>query len=137
MKIDLTKFQIPNIDSWRNQVLKEVKDENALVYKNEIENIDIDISAKNNNQPSHTSLNSKTDWDILSSFVIYDSLESNASIIKCLGHGANHIYIHLNSIIPKWEILFKDVVIDILHITISFQNKQQIDSFKSIFKKGA
>ncbi|MDC1361712.1 hypothetical protein N8203_01240, partial [Crocinitomicaceae bacterium] len=74
MKIDLTKFQIPNIDSWRNQVLKEVKDENALVYKNEIENIDIDISAKNNSQPSHTSLNSKTDWDILSSFVIYDSL---------------------------------------------------------------
>jgi len=135
MKIDLTKFQIPNIDSWRNQVLKEVKDENALVYKNEIENIDIDISAKNNNQPSHTSLNSKTDWDILSSFVIYDSLESNASIIKCLGHGANHIYIHLNSIIPKWEILFKDVVIDILHITISFQNKQQIDSFKAFLKK--
>ena len=51
MKIDLTKFQIPNIDSWRNQVLKEVKDENALVYKNEIENIDIDISAKNKTNP--------------------------------------------------------------------------------------
>ena len=135
MKIDLTKFEIPNIDSWRNQVLKEVKDENALVYKNEIESIDIDISAKNNNQPSHASFNSKTDWDILSSFLIYDSLESNALIIKCLEHGANHIYLDLNNIIPTWETLFKNILLDIIHVTISFQNKQQIDSFKAFLKK--
>ena len=131
MEIDLTKFEIPNIDSWRNQVLKEVKDEKALVYKNEIENIDIDISFKNNNQPSHASLNSKMDWDILSSFVLLDSYECNKSIIKCLKHGANHIYLDLNSITPKWKSLFKDVLLDIIHVTISFQNKEQIDSFKA------
>ena len=131
MEIDLTKFEIPNIDSWRNQVLKEVNDEKALVYKNEIENIDIDISFKNVTQPSHASLKSKMDWDILSSFVFFDSSECNKAIIKCLQHGANHIYLDLNNIIPAWETLFKDILLDIIHVTISFQNQEQIDSFKS------
>ena len=48
MKIDLTKFQIPNIDSWKNQVLKEANSDEALMYTNHIENIRIDISSKNN-----------------------------------------------------------------------------------------
>ncbi|MDG2152459.1 MAG: methylmalonyl-CoA mutase family protein [Crocinitomicaceae bacterium] len=135
MEIDLTKFEIPNIDSWRNQVLKEVNDEKALVYKNKIENIDIDISIKNDNQPSQASLNSKTDWDILSSFVIFDSFECNKSIIKCLQHGANHIYLDLNNVVPAWETLFKDILLDIIHVTISFQNTEQIDSFKAFLTK--
>ena len=43
MKIDLNKFQIPSIDSWKNQVWKEANSDKALIYTNPIENIRIDI----------------------------------------------------------------------------------------------
>ena len=79
MKIDLTKFQISNIDSWKNQVLKEANSDEALMYTNHIENIRIDISSKNN-QKVFASASAKGDWDVCSAFKIDDSFENNCFV---------------------------------------------------------
>ena len=83
MKIDLTKFQIPSIDSWKNQVWKEANSDEALIYTNPIENIRIDISSKDN-QNAFASASAKGDWDVCSAFKIDDSFENNEMILKCL-----------------------------------------------------
>lgn len=135
MKIDLTKFEIPNIDAWKNQVLKEANDNDALLYKNEIENLNIDISSKHENQKTFSSLSAKCDWDIISSFNIGDSFENNELIIKCLEHGSNHIFLDIRINKPDWDIIFKDIVIEIVHVTVAFHNEEQLNSFKTFLPK--
>ena len=105
MKINPTKFQIPNIDSWKNQVLKEANSDEALIYTNHIENIRIDISSKNN-QKVFASASAKGDWDVCSAFKIDDSFENNEMILKCLEHGSNHIYLEIVNKNPNWSKIF-------------------------------
>ncbi len=134
MKIDLTKFQIPNIDSWKNQVLKEANSDEALMYTNHIENIRIDISSKNN-QKVFASASTKGDWDVCSAFKIDDSFDNNEMILKCLEHGSNHIYLELVNKNPNWNKIFEDIFIEIIHVSISFHHPEQIETFKLFVKK--
>ena len=134
MKIDLTKFQIPNIDSWKNQVLKESNSNEALIYTNTIENIRIDISSKNN-QKVFASASAKGDWDVCSAFKIDDSFENNEIILKCLEHGSNHIYLEIVNKDPNWNKIFENIFIEIIHASISFHHPEQIETFKLFVKK--
>ena len=136
MKIDIANFEIPDIESWKNQVIREAKNENALIYENEIENIKIDISKKEFNKNLHSSLNNENsnDWDIASSFIINDSFESNKPILQCLQHGANHIYLEIRTEKPSWKVIFDQVILDLVQVTISFNSTNQIESFKAFLK---
>lgn len=135
MKIDLANFEIPNIDSWKNQVLFEAKDNDALLYRNEIENIDIDISNKNNQHFSFSTFNSIADWDVVSSFLIEGSFNNNKSILKSLEHGSNHLYLDIDNNNLSWNKVFDGIIIDIIHVTIRFRNTEQIRSFKAYLPK--
>ncbi|MGY8788671.1 MAG: methylmalonyl-CoA mutase family protein, partial [Fidelibacterota bacterium] len=131
MKIDLTKFEIPDIDSWKNQVLKETKDESAFVYENELENIKIDTSNKNLDPGSYSTSNFQDEWDIVSSFKITESFKNNQALIQCLEHGSNHLYLEIYDKNPSWDKIFSNIRIEIIHVTIAFRSKGQIESFKS------
>lgn len=134
MKIDLTKFQIPNIDSWKNQVFKEANSDEALKYTNHIENIRVDISSKNN-QKVFASASAKGDWDVCSAFTIDDSFQNNEMILKCLEHGSNHIYLEIFNKTPNWNKIFDNIFLEIIHVSISFHRPEQVETFKLFVKK--
>ena len=86
MKIELKNFEIPDIDTWKNQALKESKNQHALNYINEIENLNVDLSKKNNKRTFHTPSNTanRNDWDIVSYHKISNSFQKNNELIQTL-----------------------------------------------------
>ena len=137
MKIELKNFEIPDIDSWKNQVLKESKNQNVLHYINEVENLNIDLSDKDNKYTFHTAFNTgkRNDWDILSYHMISNSFQNNEKLLQSLEHGSNHLYLDITNSNPSWTQIFENIKLEYIHVSIKFHNNQQIDSFKAFLSK--
>jgi methylmalonyl-CoA mutase len=137
MKIELKNFEIPDIDSWKNQVLKESKNQHALNYINEIENLNVDLSKKNNRRTFHTPSNTvnRNDWDIVSYHKISNSFQKNNELIHALEHGSNHLYLDINDSDTPWSQIFENIMLDFIHVSIKFRNKDQIEGFKTFLSK--
>jgi len=137
MKIDLANFDIPNIESWKAQVQRETNKDEAIIYENTIEKIQIDLSNKNSNCDFQTVNDSLTDneWDIAVSFIVNESFADNKSILKCLEQGANHIYLNISINKPNWNRIFENIIFEYVHVTIAFETELQIQSFRDFLLK--
>ena len=138
MKVELNSFEIPDIDSWKSQILNESNNQQTLNYIDEIENLNIDIANKINKYTFHTSCNTgkENDWDIVSYFEISNTFQTNKELIKALEHGSNHLYLNITSSNPPWHQIFENIVLDFIQISIRFRNKNQLKSFKSFISNG-
>ena len=132
MNIDLKKFENPDSYAWKNQVLKESKNENALEYYSEIENLNIDLSKKNISHTFNTpyDTNKGNDWDVVSYHKITDSFQKNDPLIQSLEHGANHLFLEITSSKVNWNKIFENIVLKYIHVSIKFHKNEQINSFK-------
>jgi len=137
MKIDLANFEVPNIESWKAQVQQETNKDKAIIYENNIEDIQIDLSNKDSNCDFQTGKESLKDneWDIAVSFIVNESFVDNKSILKCLEQGANHIYLNISISNPNWNRIFENIIFDYIHVTIAFETELQIHSFRDFLLK--
>ena len=128
MKIELKNFEIPDIDTWKNQALKESKNQHALSYINEIENLKVDLSKKSIKYTFQTSFNAANpnDWDIVSYHEISSSFKKNQELIKALEHGSNHLYLDIIGSNIPWNQIFENIMLDFIHVSIRFHDKNQI-----------
>ncbi len=137
MKIELKNFEIPDIDSWKNQALKESKNQHALSYINEIENLNIDLSKKSNKYTFQTSFNAAkpNDWDIVSYHEISNSFKKNEQLIRALEHGSNHLYLDITGSNTPWIQVFENIMLNFIHVSISFHDENEISGFKTFLSK--
>ena len=137
MKIELKNFENPDIDSWKNQVLKESKNQHVLNYINEIENLNVDLSNKINGKTFKTSFNTdnRNDWDIVSYHKISNSFQNNNELIQALEHGSNHLYLDITGSNTPWSQIFENIMLDFIHVSIKFHNQDQIRNFKTFLSK--
>ena len=137
MKIELKNFEIPDIDTWKNQALKESKNQHALSYINEIENLNVDLSKKSIKYTFQTSFNAANpnDWDIVSYHEISSSFKKNQELIKALEHGSNHLYLDIIGSNIPWNQIFENIMLDFIHVSIRFHDKNQIKGFKTFVSK--
>ena len=137
MKIELKNFEIPDIDTWKNQALKESKNQHALSYINEIENLKVDLSKKSNKYTFQTIFNAANpnDWDIVSYHKISSSFKNNQELLQALEHGSNHLYLDIIGSNIPWNQIFENIMLDFIHVSIRFHDKNQIKSFKTFVSK--
>ena len=130
MKLNLENFKAPDLDEWRSKIIAETGSNKKHLYHNAVEGIEIDTTEKTNTSNFDSDCNdSLNDWDVGTYYNVTDASKTNQFILKCLAHGANELYLNIQSLSPNWSLIFNEIHLEYIHIVLAFSNHDQLNSF--------
>lgn len=125
-------FQETNVEAWKTQILKELKEDAAKIeFTDKIEEFYLDITSKAKKELGTRINNPTNDWKINTHIEIKDEKTANQLALKCLNQGYNELIFSLNKSLIDWDILFNEIEVEYIHTRLIISKKEQLSSFLS------
>jgi methylmalonyl-CoA mutase len=123
-------FSETSTEAWKNQILKELKDETSKIeFTDKIEEISLDITLPATEDFNSARSNSTNDWKASAFIEVNDEKTANKLALNCLNQGYNELIFKFNSNNIDWELLIKDVLVEYIHTRLVFNKLEQLKSF--------
>jgi hypothetical protein len=90
-------FSETSTEAWKNQILKELKDETSKIeFTDKIEDISLDITLPATEDFNSASNNPTNDWKASAFIEVKDEKTANKLALNCLNQGYNELIFNLN-----------------------------------------
>lgn len=123
-------FPETSTEVWRNQIIKELKDNTSKVeFSDKIEEISLDITLPATSDFDASNNNPTNDWKASAFIDVNDEKTANELALNCLNQGYNELIFSFKSSKIYWEILLKDVLVEFIHTRLLITNIDQLNSF--------
>lgn len=130
------QFKLPDRDLWREKIISELKEKrDRIIYKNEIEQIEFDITTKTNNSFEYSDNRNSNEWKNCFRIEVKDEIQSNQICLKALMHGATSLFFEINSLNTDWNKLFKDIQFEYINTRILFSDRNELQSFENFVRE--
>jgi methylmalonyl-CoA mutase len=124
------QFNQPTREKWRDKIMSELKENsNRIHYKNDIEEIEIDITQAASKSFETTENRNSNEWKNCFRIEVKDEVEANQSCLNALMQGADNLFFDVNNFNTNWSKLFKDIQFEYIQTRISISNKTERESF--------
>lgn len=124
------QFKLPDRDLWREKIISELKEnKDRIFYKNEIEQIEFDITSKTSNSFDYSDNRKSNEWKNCFKIEVKDEIQANLICLKALMQGADCLYFEINGSNTDWNELFKDIQFEYINSKILFLNQNDLDTF--------
>lgn len=119
------------LDSWRNRIIKELKeDEHKIFFTDTIEEFSFDISTRNKEVNAIGASKKNNAWMNSCPILVSDEKTANQLALKMLMQGCDALYFIANDIADfQCEVLFNEIGLDYIQVCFSSSNESLIDSF--------
>jgi methylmalonyl-CoA mutase len=123
-------FSETSTEAWKNQILKELKDDASKIeFTDKIEEISLDITLPATDDFNSARSNPTNDWKASAFIEVNDEKTANKLALNCLNQGYNELIFKFNSNNIDWELLIKDVLVEYIHTRLVFNKLEQLKSF--------
>jgi len=123
-------FSETSTEAWKNQILKELKDDASKIeFTDKIEEISLDITLPASEDFNLTSSNPTNDWKVSAFIEVNNEQSCNKRVLNCLNQGYNELIFKFNADKIDWELLLKDVLVEYIHTRLIFNNIELMRSF--------
>jgi hypothetical protein len=123
-------FSETSTEAWKNQILKELKDDASKIeFTDKIEEISLDITLPATDDFNSARSNPTNDWKASAFIEVNDEKTANKLALNCLNQGYNELIFKFNSNNIDWELLIKDVLVEYIHTRLVFNKLEQMKSF--------
>jgi len=130
------QFKFPDRDLWRAKIISELKENSdRIVYKNEIEQIEFEITAVNKNSFEFSNNGHSNEWKNCFKIVVEDEIQANQICLKALMQGAESLFFEINGSNTDWNKLFKDIQFEYINARISFSDRNEVQSFENFVRE--
>jgi methylmalonyl-CoA mutase len=125
-------FTETNTDTWKAQILKELKDDTAKIeFTDKIEEISLDITKTSEKDFNSEVINDSNNWNASAFIEVTNEKSANNLALKNLNQGYNELIFNLKSTEIDWIILLNDIEVEYIHTRLQFTNNAQLSSFLS------
>jgi len=125
-------FTETNTDTWKAQILKELKDDTAKIeFTDKIEEISLDITKTSEKDFNSEVINDSNNWNASAFIEVNDEKSANKLALKNLNQGYNELIFNLKSTEIDWIILLNDIEVEYIHTRLLFTNNAQLSAFLS------
>lgn len=123
---------------WKEKIIADLKGATieSLNWESELGSIDPILFDYSNKYPRVKSKTNQADnsWIIAKTTTCSNAIKANAKILKDLGEGADGLRLkNVNS--SELQVILKEVMIDIIHITFEEDTSEEIQSVQAAFEK--
>lgn len=123
-------FPETSTEVWRNQIIKELKDNASKIeFSDKIEEISLDITLPANADFDASNNNPTNDWKASAFIDVNNEKTANELALNCLNQGYNELIFSFKLSKIDWEILLKDVLVEFIHTRLHIKNIDQLNSF--------
>ncbi|MBU3659249.1 MAG: hypothetical protein FGM14_05240 [Flavobacteriales bacterium] len=123
-------FPETSTEAWRNQIIKELKDNASKIeFSDKIEEISLDITLPANADFDASNNNPTNDWKASAFIDVNNEKTANELALNCLNQGYNELIFSFKLSKIDWEILLKDVLVEFIHTRLHIKNIDQLNSF--------
>lgn len=123
-------FSETSVETWKSQIIKELKDDAARVeFTDEIEEISLDITASSQKDHSASIDNPTNDWKISCSITVENEKTANQLALNALNQGNNELIFNLLKSEIDWITLLNGIEVQYIHTRLKFSNSSQLQSF--------
>jgi methylmalonyl-CoA mutase len=123
-------FDIPDRTIWKQKIIKELKENSdKVIYKNEIEEISIDITEKSNNSFEVNDFRNSNEWKNCFFVQLNEEKTANSLCLKALMSGADSLFFNIEKESIDWNVLMKDIEFEYISTRIKFSSSKAIQSF--------
>jgi methylmalonyl-CoA mutase len=130
------QFKFPDRDLWRAKIISELKENSdRIVYKNEIEQIEFEITAVNKNSFEFSNNGHSNEWKNCFKIEVKDEIQANQICLKALMQGAESLFFEINGSNTDWNKLFKDIQFEYINSRISFSDRNEVQSFENFVRE--
>jgi methylmalonyl-CoA mutase len=130
------QFKLPDRDLWREKIISELKENrDRIIYKNEIEQFEFDITTKTNNSFEYSDNRNSNEWKNCFKIEVKDEIQANQICLKALMHGAESLFFEINGSNTDWNKLFKDIQFEYIKSRISFSDRNEKHSFENFIRE--
>ncbi|MFY7668849.1 MAG: methylmalonyl-CoA mutase family protein [Crocinitomicaceae bacterium] len=130
------QFKLPDRDLWREKIISELKENrDRIIYKNEIEQFEFDITTKTNNSIEYSDNRKSNEWKNCFKIEVKDEIQANQICLKALMHGAESLFFEINGSNTDWNKLFKDIQFEYIKSRISFSDRNEKHSFENFIRE--
>jgi len=124
------QFNQPTREKWRDKIISELKENsNRIHYKNDIEEIEIDITQAASKSFETNENRNSNEWKNCFRIEVKDEVEANQSCLNALMQGADSLFFEINNSNTNWSKLFKDIQFEYIQTRISISSKTERESF--------
>lgn len=125
------QFKLPDRDIWKEKIISELKDNSDRIhFKNEIEEIEFDITTNSKNSFDSFDFRDSNDWKNCFKIVVNDEIQANQICLKALMQGANSLFFQINGSNTNWTALFKNIQFEYIQSKICFYDRIELSSFE-------
>ena len=129
------QFKIPERELWINKITTELKENSDRInYKNEIEEIEFDISAVANNSYSSVDQRSFNEWKNCFKIDVQDEVLANQACLKALMLGADSLFLVIHGSKTHWFKLFHGIQFEYIYTRIIISNGDERSSLDKFLK---
>jgi hypothetical protein len=129
------QFKIPERELWIKKITTELKENSDRInYKNEIEEIEFDISVVANNTFSSVDQRSFNEWKSCFKIDIQDEVLANQACLKALMLGADSLFLVINGSKIDWFKLFHGIQFEYIYTRIIISNEDERSSLDKFLK---
>ena len=130
------QFKFPDRDLWRAKIISELKENSdRIIYKNEIEQIEFDITTKTNNSFEYSDNRNSNEWKNCFKIEVKDEIQANQICLKALMQGATSLFYEINRLNTDWNKLFKDIQFEYINTRILFSDRNELHSFENFVRE--
>lgn len=130
------QFKLPDRDLWREKIISELKEnKDRIFYKNEIEQIELDITSKTSYSFDYLDKRKSNEWKNCFKIEVKDEIQSNQICLEALMQGANSLYFEINGSNTDWKELFKDIQFEYINSRIFFSDRNELNTFNQYIQE--
>ncbi len=130
------QFKLPDRDLWREKIISELKEnKDRIFYKNEIEQIEFDITNRTSNSFDYSDNRNSNEWKNCFKIEVKDEARANQICLKVLMQGADSLFFEINGSNKDWNKLFKDIQFEYMHSRIFFSDRSELNTFNQFIQK--
>ncbi len=130
------QFKLPDRDLWKEKIISELKENrDRIIYKNEIEQIEFDITKKTNNSFEYSDNRNSNEWENCFKIEVKDEIQANQICLKALMQGAESLFFEINGSNTDWNKLFKDIQFEYINTRTLFSDRNELQSFENFIRE--
>jgi methylmalonyl-CoA mutase len=125
------QFKLPERKLWREKVIAELKENSdRIFYKNEIEEIEFDITDKSIKTFEYIDSRPSNEWKNCFKIIVTNEKVANKRCLNALNQGADSLFFEINGKKTNWPILFDGIKFEYIQTKILIIDKNERISFK-------
>ncbi len=129
------QFKIPDRKFWREKVLSELKEhKDRIIYKNEIEEIEFDITEIPTNLIENQDERDSNEWRNCFYVTVSNEDEANKLCLNALMSGADSLFLDIAKSQTDWTKLFQGIGFEYISTRIRTSDSNEINSLDKYLK---